>query len=77
MLRKCFVSLSLYLLIECDWLIPIETCHGWCHMVTPGYPGIYPPNTRCRYLLTNFDDERVEVKLGGKGFRGKFDLKRR
>ena len=62
---------------ECDWLVPVDQCFGYCRVVSPGFPGIYPPNTRCRYLFTNFDDSRVDLKLGGSGFRGKFDMKKR
>ncbi len=65
-------------LSECDWLVPVDECIGECKVVSPGYPGIYPPQTRCHYLFSNFDDSRVELKLGaGSGFSGKFDMKKR
>ena len=67
----------LFSIAECDWLIPVNDCFGFCRVVSPGYPGIYPPNTRCQYLLTNFEDMRVDLNMGGRGHRGKFDMKKR
>ncbi|ELU11540.1 hypothetical protein CAPTEDRAFT_228383 [Capitella teleta] len=62
---------------KCDWLIPVNRCvSGQCHVVSPLYPGIYPMNTRCRYLFTNFDEDRIELVFAGNRFSGKFDLKR-
>ena len=63
--------------VECDWLIPVEECIGYCSVISPGYPNSYPDDVTCSYLLTNFDDSRVELKIGGKHFSGVFDLKQR
>ncbi|CAH1775660.1 unnamed protein product [Owenia fusiformis] len=50
----------------CDWEIPVERCYGKCRIMSPGYPGIYPPNTRCKYKITNNEEQqRVELQLGG------------
>ncbi|KAJ8678959.1 hypothetical protein QAD02_014746, partial [Eretmocerus hayati] len=37
---------------NCDWVYEEEHCRGGCVLASPGYPGLYPPNTRCRYLIT-------------------------
>ena len=67
----------MFSITECDWLIPVNDCFGFCRVVSPGYPGIYPPNTRYQYLFTNFEDMRVDLNMGGRGHRGKFDMKKR
>ncbi|KAG1682501.1 Bone morphogenetic protein 1 [Nymphon striatum] len=38
----------------CDWVFHDHTCmtHQSCLMTSPGYPGIYPSNRRCKYLIT-------------------------
>ena len=39
---------------DCDWIFDEDTCVGdgnSCHIASPGYPGIYPPHRRCRYLI--------------------------
>ncbi|XP_043281028.1 uncharacterized protein [Venturia canescens] len=37
---------------ECDWVY--EDClHEDCVLASPGYPGLYPPNSRCRYWITS------------------------
>ena len=43
---------------------------GYCHVVSPLYPGIYPINTRCRYLFSNFDGARVELMFAGNRYIG-------
>ncbi|KAG1655679.1 Bone morphogenetic protein 1 [Nymphon striatum] len=39
---------------DCDWVFHDHTCmtHQSCLMTSPGYPGIYPSNRRCKYLIT-------------------------
>lgn len=37
---------------DCDWVYEDVDCHGGCVLASPGYPGLYPPNIRCRYLIT-------------------------
>ncbi|XP_074656334.1 uncharacterized protein LOC141909670 [Tubulanus polymorphus] len=61
----------------CDFVIDAADCETeyGCHLVSPGYPGIYPPSVRCKYLIKQSQGKRVEVKLGGYNYRGKFDLK--
>ena len=38
---------------ECDWVYEDTDCHDGCVLASPGYPGLYPPNIRCRYLITS------------------------
>nr|XP_003706760.1 PREDICTED: uncharacterized protein LOC100877900 [Megachile rotundata] len=38
---------------ECDWVYEDTDCHDGCILASPGYPGLYPPNIRCRYLITS------------------------
>ncbi|XP_076237121.1 uncharacterized protein LOC143180943 [Calliopsis andreniformis] len=38
---------------ECDWVYEDTDCHDGCVLASPGYPGLYPPNVRCRYLITS------------------------
>ncbi|KAG7206256.1 hypothetical protein KM043_003648 [Ampulex compressa] len=37
---------------ECDWVYEDTDCHDGCVLASPGYPGLYPPNIRCLYLIT-------------------------
>ncbi|XP_024947833.1 uncharacterized protein LOC107274742 isoform X2 [Cephus cinctus] len=45
----------------CDWEYDEKSCRKGCILTSPGYPGLYPPNTRCRYRITS--SPRVTVNL--------------
>lgn len=47
----------------CDWEILIESCsQGYCDIVSPGYPGIYPPDIQCRYhIYTNNNTSTLQL----------------
>ncbi|EZA46937.1 hypothetical protein X777_00539 [Ooceraea biroi] len=47
-----YVSL-VFLFAECDSVYEDTDCHDGCVLASPGYPGLYPPNIRCRYLITS------------------------
>ena len=42
---------------DCDWIFDEETCaddgvgNSKCQIASPGFPGVYPPQRRCRYLF--------------------------
>lgn len=38
---------------ECDWVYEDMECPRDCILASPGYPGVYAPNMRCRYLITS------------------------
>ncbi|VVC98538.1 unnamed protein product, partial [Leptidea sinapis] len=48
---------------DCDWLYQDVSCRSApCVLASPGYPGLYPPHRRCRYLLaTNSVHTRVKI----------------
>ncbi|KAM3967894.1 uncharacterized protein ACR2FA_011443 [Aphomia sociella] len=49
---------------DCDWLYQDVSCRGAgsCVLASPGYPGLYPPHRRCRYLFaTNSVNTRVRI----------------
>ncbi|XP_022116712.2 uncharacterized protein LOC110994403 [Pieris rapae] len=49
---------------DCDWLYQDVSCRtpGSCVLASPGYPGLYPPHRRCRYLFaTNSAHTRVKI----------------
>ncbi|XP_049875349.1 uncharacterized protein LOC126373290 isoform X2 [Pectinophora gossypiella] len=49
---------------DCDWLYQDVSCRGpgACVLASPGYPGLYPPHRRCRYLFaTNSVHTRVKI----------------
>ncbi|XP_013135334.1 PREDICTED: uncharacterized protein LOC106100826 [Papilio polytes] len=49
---------------DCDWLYQDISCRGAgaCVVASPGYPGLYPPHRRCRYLFaTNSVHTRVRI----------------
>ena len=44
----------LLLFKDCDWIFDEETCvddGNRCQIASPGYPGVYPPRRKCRYLF--------------------------
>ncbi|XP_076760042.1 uncharacterized protein LOC143428794 [Xylocopa sonorina] len=46
---------------ECDWVYEDTDCHDGCVLASPGYPGLYPPNIRCLYLITS--DPRMSIAI--------------
>ncbi|KAL7303450.1 hypothetical protein TKK_0004632 [Trichogramma kaykai] len=38
---------------DCDWVYEESNCRRNCVLASPGYPGLYPPNSKCRYLITS------------------------
>ena len=51
-------------LLDCVWKFEEELCqqNGQCQIASPGYPGIYPPNTRCRFHVAASSKD-VQIKL--------------
>ncbi|XP_023224714.1 cubilin-like [Centruroides sculpturatus] len=47
-------------------------CIGFCDVMSPGYPGVYPRNLTCRYKVI-FNSTDVRVTIGGQYF-DKFDV---
>ncbi|XP_054277871.1 uncharacterized protein LOC128996517 [Macrosteles quadrilineatus] len=51
---------------ECDWMYQDTWCRdvpgGVCRLASPGYPGIYGPNKRCKYLITT-SNAHARVRL--------------
>ena len=51
--------------LGCDWRFEERHCQsepGGCQLATPGFPGIYPPNKRCRYLI-EANSKNTQIKL--------------
>ncbi|XP_020299440.1 uncharacterized protein LOC109863569 [Pseudomyrmex gracilis] len=46
---------------ECDSVYEDTDCHDGCILASPGYPGLYPPNIRCRYLITS--SRRISIAI--------------
>merc|ERR1712223_2356881 len=39
---------------DCDWIFDEKTCldnGNRCQIASPGFPGVYPPRRKCRYLF--------------------------
>ncbi|KAK2141872.1 hypothetical protein LSH36_1027g01036 [Paralvinella palmiformis] len=50
----------------CYWRVLIDRCPLDCPLLSPGYPGIYPPNTECFYhVLSKNSDEVFQIKASG------------
>ncbi|XP_020710895.2 uncharacterized protein LOC105690974 [Athalia rosae] len=48
----------------CDWVYEDTDCrHKDCVIATPGYPGVYASNSRCRYLVTSGPRVSVTIKF--------------
>ena len=39
----------------CSWQIYLDDCDGICPVLSPGYPGTYPPHMECFYHITTLD----------------------
>ncbi|KOC67493.1 hypothetical protein WH47_10945 [Habropoda laboriosa] len=46
---------------ECDWVYEDTDCRDGCVLASPGYPGLYPPNIRCLYLITS--GQRMSIAI--------------
>ena len=55
---------SLIYCLDCVWKFEEELCqqNGQCQIASPGYPGIYPPNTRCRFHLQS-SSKGAQIKV--------------
>jgi hypothetical protein len=51
----CYDKLHMSALFQdCDWIFEEKTCvddGNRCQIASPGYPGVYPPRRKCRYLF--------------------------
>ncbi|XP_033212301.1 uncharacterized protein LOC117169901 [Belonocnema kinseyi] len=48
---------------ECDWVYEDMDCPRDCVLASPGYPGVYAPNTRCRYLITSSRQVSIAINF--------------
>ncbi len=47
----------------CEWTVALEDCgSGYCSVMSPGYPGIYPPDLDCHYHIFT-DDATSTLQL--------------
>ena len=46
----------------CHWDVVWESCGSECTLTSPGYPGMYPPNTECVYYVRS-SNENVAFQL--------------
>ncbi|KAK2158827.1 hypothetical protein LSH36_163g04036 [Paralvinella palmiformis] len=54
----------------CYWRLYLASCPDQCPVLSPGYPGIYPPHTECLYhVISDQDNARLQIKASG--FSGK------
>ena len=63
----------------CSWQIYVDDCDGICPVLSPGYPGTYPPSMECFYHITSLKDN-IAIQLDFHGAHNKpreFDLKER
>ena len=51
---------SVFLISDCEYVYTECSESSPCSMSSPGYPGIYPQHTRCRYLLHH---TRVSLRI--------------
>ncbi len=62
----------------CEWTVGMEDCGGICDLMSPGYPGTYPPNMECQYHVHTHDPNSV-LQLTFQGMDTKpreFDIRR-
>ncbi|XP_073994280.1 uncharacterized protein isoform X2 [Rhodnius prolixus] len=49
---------------ECDWAYEEQKCRvTGCEIASPGYPGLYPPNSRCLYHVTTLHSTIVKLSF--------------
>ncbi|XP_078040773.1 uncharacterized protein LOC144472018 [Augochlora pura] len=58
MQSTCFSLFS-----ECDWTYNDDDCYDGCVLASPGHPGLYPPNSRCLYLITSSPRKSIAINF--------------
>ncbi|XP_058793982.1 uncharacterized protein LOC131665838 [Phymastichus coffea] len=48
---------------ECDWVYEESQCRKGCILASPGYPGLYPPYSKCRYLITSNTTVTINISF--------------